>query len=316
MTVELWPDQAVSVRPLRSIAVAVQSIDGGGFAFNAVERLDGERWSGTVEAPNCDAAHLEVFSCLRSEIDSADRLRFLVSLDRTSLIWKHPKELRIALPGCSVQGPSLADAVVVAAARAGLPPEWVPLEPVPLDQLSREPLIVATDGSVRRRKFIGYGWLAANGQHGAHGAEHSPKVAGKKVVLVAELRAINEAVRNLPNRRLSLLCDSRFAVDIVGRWMRGDTVLPDGYSTERDGGATAGLVTARNRIHFHRDRITISWVPGHRGEPLNEGADALARLGSRYSVGDSGLTPTEYRQRARGLADGFAQEFNRLAVAS
>ena len=103
MTVELWPDHAVSVRPLRSIAVAVQSIDGGGFVFNAVERLDGERWSGTVEAQNCDAAHLEVFSLLRSEIDSDDRIRFLVSLDRTSLIWKHPQELRIALPRCSVQ---------------------------------------------------------------------------------------------------------------------------------------------------------------------------------------------------------------------
>lgn len=316
MTVELWPDQGVVTRPFRSIAVAVQAIDGGGFAFNAVERLDEEGWSGTVEAPNCDVAHLEVFERLRAEIDPEDRLRFLASPDGKSQIWQHPHELKAALPGCSVRGPSSADAVVMAAAKAGLPPEWVPLAPVRRDQLAREPLTVATDGSVRERKFTGYGWLAANGRHGVHGAQYSPKIIGKKTALVAELRAINDAVRNVANRRLNILCDSRFAIDIVQRWMHGEDVLPDGYTTEREKGATAGLVAARNRIRFHRDRITISWVPGHRGEPLNEGADALARLGSRYAAGASGLTPGEYRQRAIGIADGFSEEFNRLAVAS
>lgn len=315
MTVELWPDQVVGTRPLRSIAVAVQAIDGGGYAFNAVERLDEESWSGTVEAPNSDVAHLEVFERLRALLDPADRIRFLVSLDRTSQIWKHPRELRAALPGCTAQGPSSADTPLMVAARAGLPPAWVPLAPVARDQLSREPLTVATDGSVRERKFTGYGWLASDGHHGLHGGLHSPKIVGKKAALVTELRAINDAVRNITNRRLNLLCDSRLAIDIVQRWMRGEDVLPDGYTTERDKGATAGLVIARNRIRFHRDRITISWVPGHRGEPLNEGADALARLGSRYVVGDSGLSPDEYRRRARGLADGFAREFNRLALA-
>ena len=314
MTVELWPEHVVSTRPLRSIVVALQAVDGGGYAFNAMETQDGESWSGTVEAANSDVAHLEVFHRLRSENDSADRIRFLVSPHRGSLIWQHARELRVALPGCSVQGPSSADAPLVVAARAGLPPEWVPLAPLAQDQLAREPLTVATDGSVRKR-FTGYGWLACNGRHGVHGAEYSPKIIGKKAPLVAELRAINDAVRTVANRRLNILCDSRLAIRIVERWMQGDTVLPDGYTTERDNGAPAGLVTARNRIHFHRDRITISWVPGHRGEPLNEGADALARLGSRYAAGDSGLTPDEYRRRASGLAEGFAQEFNRLALA-
>jgi broad specificity phosphatase PhoE len=32
------------------------------------------------------------------------------------------------------------------------------------------------------------------------------------------------------------------------------------------------------------------WAKGHRGEPLNEGADALARLASRYATGTSELT--------------------------
>ena len=41
----------------------------------------------------------------------------------------------------------------------------------------------------------------------------------------------------------------------------------------------------------------------------NEGADALAKLARRYRLPGSGLTPSEYRRRAAGLADGFAAAF-------
>ena len=317
MTTELCPDHefmdliVANCRPIRSVAVAIRELEGYSYAFRAVEgQQAGEGWSGAVQAPNEDVALLEVFCRLRADIGDRDRIRFLVSLNRKSLIWQHPKEIRAALPGCSVQGPSVKDGALMAAAIAGLPPEWAPREPATHEHQSSEPLTVATDGSVRR-KFTGYGWLASDGQHGVHGAGHSKNIVGTSVVLIAELRAINEAVRKLPNRQLTVLCDSRPAISIVGRWMKGERVLPEGYTTERANGATAGLVLARNRIHLNRDRISIHWVPAHQGEPLNEGADALARLGSRYAIGNSGLSRAEYRERANGLAEGFAQEFQR-----
>ncbi len=69
-------------------------------------------------------------------------------------------------------------------------------------------------------------------------------------------------------------------------------------------------------IHEDRDRITPVWVKGHQGEPpLNEGADALARVASRFALGDNTLDGAEYHRRAQDLAETFAREFNRKRTA-
>lgn len=60
----------------------------------------------------------------------------------------------------------------------------------------------------------------------------------------------------------------------------GDDVLCWGNTIERGDGKEAELVTAQWLIHAQRDRLTPVWAKGHRGEPLHEGADALARLAS------------------------------------
>jgi ribonuclease HI len=49
-------------------------------------------------------------------------------------------------------------------------------------------------------------------------------------------------------------------------------------------------VTAQRLIYAQRDRLTSVWAKGRRGEPLNEGVDAFARLASRYATGTSELT--------------------------
>ena len=68
-------------------------------------------------------------------------------------------------------------------------------------------------------------------------------------------------------------------------------------------------------IRAERDNLTVRWVRGHSGNPLNEGADGLARLASRYAKGDSGLTARDYRRRADGLASAFAAQ-HRLEASS
>lgn len=94
---------------------------------------------------------------------------------------------------------------------------------------------------------------------------------------------------------------------MVDRWKRGDTVMPAAYPAE------GVLHVIRRQVHADRDRIDVRWARGHCGEPLNEGADALARLASRYRRGDHDLPFEEYRRRAAGIADGFGSEFRRVA---
>ena len=295
------------VRPIRRIAVAVQAADGDGFAFCAVDGDDAAlRWSGTVQAATADAALLDVFVRIRTEVDPQDRIRFLVRVPRGSLLWAHQEELRSALPRCTIQGPGPRDGDVMTAAGAGLPTEVLK----PAGQVVLPALTVAADGSVRRR-FGGFGWLACDGQYGLHGRIDSRTVIGRRASMVAELRAIDDAVRKLAGRHLTVFCDNSYAVSMARKWMQGQQILPEGYSTERAEGKTAGLVIAQRRLHLNRARLDIRWARSHQGEPLNEGADALARLASRYVKGDSMLSPAEYRERARGLADAFAADFRR-----
>lgn len=298
----------------RRIAVALYAADGDEFVFRAAEGCNaGPIWTGSVRAPTADAALLDIFLRVRSEIEADERILFLVDLPRKSPLWLHHKELKVVLPHCTVQGPADSDAELLATVHAGLRSDAALLLASPPDEIPLCPLTVAADGSVRG-KVNGFGWLASDGQYNLHGRNDSRKVIGTKPSLVAELRAIDDAVRRLNNRYLTIICDNSFAVSMTRKWMDGDGILPLGYTTERPNGALAGLVIARERIRRNKDRLDIRWVRSHQGEPLNEGADALARLATRYVKGDSGLSSAEYRQRASGLASAFAADFRRRAA--
>ena len=189
-------------------------------------------------------------------------------------------------------------------ARPAPPKPTPPTPPPPAQVVCDDPITVATDASVSRG-ITGFGVLADDGQYQLMAFPHQRKQIGSQPVLVAELRGINEAVRKFGHRPLTILTDSQESVAMVNRWRAGDEVLPRGYTTDRAVGL-AGLVEAQRRVRKHRDRIDIRWVRGHDGHLLNEGADALAKLARRYRLPGSGLTPSEYRRRAAGLADGFA----------
>jgi len=304
-------DRWAQVRPIRRIAVAVGVEDGGLFTFHAVDGDDAAlTWSGTLRAATADAALLDVFVRIRVEVDPLDRIRFLVDLPRGSLLWLHQDEVRAALPRCTVQGPGPRDGELMATATAGLPPEPEQTTPTDADRITLPALTVAADGSVRG-KFSGSGWLASDGQYGLNGRVDSKRVIGRRASMVAELRAIDDAVLRLNGRHLTIFCDNSYAVSMARKWMAGQEVMPEGYRTERAEGKPAGLVVAQRRLRLNKSRLDIRWTPSHQGEPLNEGADALARLASRYVKGDSGLSAAEYRQRAGGVAEAFAAEFQR-----
>lgn len=138
-------------------------------------------------------------------------------------------------------------------------------------------MTVATDGSVRG-KHAGFAWLSCTGHYRVGGYRSSLSTVARQPVLVAELLAIGHAVCELTRRRLSIVTNSQNAVAMVDRWKRRDTVMPVGYP------ADGPLHAARRQVHVDRDRIHVRWAPGHRGEPLNEGAEALARW--RRGIGE------------------------------
>lgn len=290
---------AARPRPLMSVAVAFARHHGSALHYAACS--DEQQWTGTVEADSFEAAVLDVIRRVRHESE-IERIRFLAQMPPRSTLWALRDEIALLIPGVCVERPRLSDERLVARAQEGL---RATAPPPPTG-----PVWVATDGSVRG-KVTGYGWLASSGEYGLLGFRQSRKQIGPEVVLVAELRAIAAAVEKLRGRDITVQSGSRPAIAMVQRWMAGEDVLPQGYSVYRENGKTPGLVRAQRMIHAECERITPVWVKGHRGEPLNEGADALARLASRHVTGGSGLDAEEYHRRADGLAEAFAAEFNR-----
>lgn len=289
-------------RPTLSVAIAVAEQRVSQYRYSA--RGGEQRWTGTLEAENRDSALLDVISRIRETCD-VERIRFVVQLSPRSMLWAMRDEIALLMPGVWIERPRLSDETLIRQACMGLREAA---------QVPADPVWVATDGSVRGR-FTGYGWLASSGEYELQGFRHSVKLIGPKVVLVAELRAIGSAVQKLRGRDITVLSDSKDAIAMANRWMAGHDVLPEGYATYRESGRTPGLVRARELIYQERDRLTLVWAKGHRGEPLNEGADALARLASRYALGGSDLDRAEYHRRAGDLAATFSREFNRQRTA-
>ncbi|WP_367576214.1 RNase H family protein [Mycobacteroides abscessus] len=175
---------------------------------------------------------------------------------------------------------------------------------------SNSPSLRQNQGGSVRKTSLGCGWLADSGAFGLRGFQHSNRMHGGSKVLISELRGIDEALRRLGrHEHITLFTDCQAAIAMANAWQRGEQVMPGGYITELGEGEEAELVSAFRRIHRLRERVEIRWVRSHSGEPLNEGADALARLASRYMRGDSGLSRQEYRQRAAALAEAFAGAF-------
>lgn len=291
-------------RSVESIAIDVAESHLGYYYYVAVSAH--RSWSGVVVAPNAEVAVLNAIDEICAEHPEHQRIRFVACVGSASPLWRYAGQIYTAATDWWLERPTHTDRSLVERAAAELESVRLSVAPLPVD---RGPITVATDGSIRSRQ-AGFGWLASSGEHGLDGFVASSKRVGTNPVLVAELCAIGSAVCGLPRHRLTVLSDSRAAVAMVNRWRRGDFVLPAEYPLAASG-SDLNMVAVQRRIHAERSRIRVRWVHGHCGEPLNEGADALARLASRYRRGDRDLTEAEYRRRAAGIAKGFAAAYRR-----
>lgn len=256
-----------------------------------------------VSAATTEAAVLDAIGQICAGRSEQERIRFVVDLPRTSLLWRYDWRAGAAPADLWIERPASADGALIQAAASRLQSRRPATNP--------QPVVVATDGSVRR-KHAGYGWLASSGDFGLGGYRSSPKRIGVEPVLVAELLGIGAAICGLPDRNVTVLTDSRSAIAMANRWKRGESVLPAGYPDPHRAGPS--LRSIQRHVHAEHNRIELVWVRGHSGEPLNEGADALARLGSRFRRGDPDLDEEECDRRAAGIAKAFAAEFRRRGV--
>lgn len=105
-----------------------------------------------------------------------------------------------------------------------------------------------------------------------HGGD--PSTTNNRMELTAVIAALQALTRPVPVR---LYTDSRYVLDGITRWIPG---------WERNGWMTAARKPVKNVDLWQQlvaamapHKVSWQWVKGHAGDPGNERADELARLG-------------------------------------
>ena len=136
-------------------------------------------------------------------------------------------------------------------------------------------VVIYTDGACSRNPGPG-GWgvvLRWNAtEKELHGGD--PQTTNNRMELMAAIQAL-EAL-NRPEK-VQLHTDSKYLLDGITRWIRG---------WQRNGWKTAARQPVKNVDLWQRlvaamapHQVRWTWVKGHNGDPGNERADELARLG-------------------------------------
>lgn len=155
--------------------------------------------------------------------------------------------------------------------------------------------VVATDGSTGNLSFkgqravSGWAWISESGEH------QTGTVDGANILL-AELTAIQAAISATPNgTSLTVLTDSQNARNIAMN-------LLDEGKMHSACPASLRQVAAHLRRDATGKDITITWVRGHSGHALNDGADRLA-LNARRCAQSGTPDDVAAQVRARIVAD-------------
>lgn len=269
--------------------------------------------TGSVRAHDREDAVLCALAAAYPDVQARLPAQIVVTLPSTARLWSYAAEVEAHFAGVTLAPYREADGPLRAAAMRAFHAAQPVMAP------PTRSLTVATDGSATRGR-IGWGWLAEDGRHG-HGTE-SPSTrqcTKRRHPVLAELRAISEAIAALPHRDLVIRTDCRPAISLVGEWILGGDRLPDGYvATHHTAVKRGGLVWMQEQVRKEGPRLDIGWVRGHAGDPLNEGADSLAKLARRGAEGTWGFTADDVPRRAREIADAFttARQNTRPATAA
>ncbi len=145
-------------------------------------------------------------------------------------------------------------------------------------------LVIATDASfVEKGRLHSGGFIGTDGSWGVEAGAFIRDPCRGDCVTVSELRAIWFGLRKVSSEQaVTILTDSQGACDYISRWQEGGTSFPAAYSLRprgylhEDGLPTLQLLQQKVQ---GSQRLTVEWVKGHNGHPLNEAADSLAGIG-------------------------------------
>ena len=140
----------------------------------------------------------------------------------------------------------------------------------------RNRIDIWTDGACRGNPGPGgWGALMVNGKHRKEIYGGEPDTTNNRMELRAAIEALNALKRSSEVR---LHTDSTYVKDGLTKWI---------HNWKRNGWRTAAKKPVKNADLWQaleeaaeRHRIEWVWVKGHSGDPGNEKADELARLGA------------------------------------
>lgn len=256
---------------------------------------------GAVPATNREDAVLQALAVLHRSRAARTELTVLVSLASTARLWDYTGDIAAAFPGLVVERCTDAERQLLAKAMQTLD---APGELRPRDL---SPLVVATDGSAHRG-HLGWGWLAEDGQHDLGSLTPARTVCRPTTLpVLAELRAICAVLTAQPDRPLIIRTDCQRAIRLITDWAKGRDRVPAGYTANtHTSAAKGGVAWMQQVIRGNAHRFELEWVRGHAGDPLNEGADSLAKLARRRLEPLWGITAQEVPSRAASIATTFA----------
>ncbi|WP_369403321.1 RNase H family protein [Gordonia hirsuta] len=283
--------------PTRELHIALAPDGPDRFRYRAV---CGDRiWQGTGRSPFARAVLLDALVDIRRDVDPAVALRVAARVPGPGLGDRHAAGIEAHLPRLWISRAEGADRAALDDLEGRL------IRQIRHRSRSADPLVIATDGSAVGR-FTGHSWLAASGRFGLGGRKEPTRVRGS-LALLAELRAIDAAIKDNLYQRLHVLTDCRPALAVLDRWRRGDD-RPHHIDFAWD--CIPGEVRdLRDAVQSDTGLLSFSWTPGHLGLPLNEGADGLARLALRRLRGREAITKDRFAETAEGLAEAFAAAY-------
>jgi len=145
-----------------------------------------------------------------------------------------------------------------------------------------ETLNIYTDGACDPNPGKGtWAWVCE--ETGDWDGDFEPKATNQRMELTAIIEAIKYHLANFPKHKLHIFSDSQYCVKGINEWIIGWKR----YNWTNTSGEPVKNQDLWKQLDELVDdtHVTIEWIRGHDGHPMNERADEIAREIFREKTG-------------------------------